>query len=147
MKRSTKEYKIENSNNFKIKLGSTTYKNPEIVYILGNTYISPITDKNNFKDDIELLKLKFKNHIKDYINNSDIFENKFVCDFNIRESGIKKNKKSFFSFEIYFKQNANNIVPLVELSRSINTFTNDITAKITTDLQKLQFISYKSKSC
>lgn len=147
MKRSTKEYKIENSNNFKIKLGSTTYKNPEIVYILGNTYISPISDKNKFNEDIELLKLKFKTHIKDYINKSDIFENKFVCDFNIRESGLKKNKKSFFSFEIYFKQSGNSIIPLAELSKKINTFTNDITSKMTTDLQKLQFISYKSKSC
>lgn len=145
MKRLNKELKIETSNNFKIKYGTINCKNPESIYFVGNTYISPIENKLLFNEDVEFIKTKFKTLIKQYLETSKQFESMYVFDFDIRESGLKTNKKSYFSFEIYLKQNKTNILPINELQHIADAFMNNITNSITTTLWLLNFKTFKNK--
>lgn len=145
MKRLNKELKIETSNNFKIKYGTINCKNPESIYFVGNTYIPPIENKLLFNEDVEFIKTKFKTLIKQYLETSKQFESMYVFDFDIRESGLKTNKKSYFSFEIYLKQNKTNILPINELQHIADAFMNNITNSITTTLWLLNFKTFKNK--
>ena len=47
---------------------------------------------------------KFKSQLKSVIISSPFFENKFVCDFDIKTASLRENKKNYFMFEFYVKQ-------------------------------------------
>lgn len=129
MKRLNKEIKLNVSNHINLKYGSTNKDNPQIVYILGKAWISP-----NFNGEYESIlngiQSNFRKKIKKDVMESNIFENKFVLDFDLNSTNMKKGKKKFLSFDLFLKQNANNVMALKELnpiiSNNIKSIANDL---------------------
>ena len=59
MKRLNKEYSIDINPSFKTKYGSTNHKKPEVIYIVGNTYISPSFESNDYVSEVNELKTSY----------------------------------------------------------------------------------------
>ena len=58
-------------------------------------------------DRIEHLKLLKKRLDEREIISSDLFESKFICDMDLRYSGILVGKKSFMNLECFFYTKSN----------------------------------------
>ena len=46
----------------------------------------------------------FKKKLKKSIANSQYFENRFVCDFDLKTASVRENKKNYISFEFFIRQ-------------------------------------------
>lgn len=143
MKRLNKEYSVDTNNSFNVKIGATNCKKPEVIYLLGNTYISPIDNKDAFTEELINIKESFRSSIKCFLENSNDFDRMFVCDFDVRESGLRKGKKSFLSFEIYIKQRE--ISTILEAQDKLKDFIPFMTNKLSKILKDNNFESYMKK--
>lgn len=106
---------------FRLKLGTINKKNPEVIYIEGKTFIMPLDDDMNYRNIMQLIKRNFNFYISESLKKCNIFENKFILDFQVANSGIKMNKKSFLYFQVLFRQDRNKILPI----KSVKTLSND----------------------
>lgn len=128
MKRLNKEYSYDLNPYFKMKYGTTNHKKPEVIYIVGNTYISPSFDSKNYMDDIEELKINLIDLIHNIILEYDTFSHKdYIFSLDICDNRIKKNKKTFLTFELYLKQKeCKHLLEIDDLIiKIIESLTND----------------------
>jgi hypothetical protein len=127
-----KEFNLELSNNFNVSVGTVDNKNPKSIYITisawGKTVQEKVIDYNKV---ISHMKRNIKlNIINNNINNRFI-EEQTIVDFDVRESGIKFDKRSYMNCEITLFQKYqpllitdNNL--LTDLSFIIETLIQDI---------------------
>lgn len=108
------EKKIENDS-FKLKIGTTNKINPMVIYVEGKAFISPEDDKEDYTKDIAEIKHVFKQSISDGLCTTDVFDNKYIIDFQVASSGIAVNKKSFLSFQFLVRQKKDNIMKLTDV--------------------------------
>lgn len=130
---------------FKVKLGTINKNNPSTVYVNGSVFISPLLNKENYDYDINEIKKNFNKIIKKQLNTNNLFSNKFICDFDVRTSGIKPNKKSFLSFQYHLKQNTLNIMKLDLLKRNANEMITLILNELEENIIEHDFSLSKSK--
>lgn len=142
--RSNSEKRIS-SQNFKLKIGTTMKMNPLVIYIEGRTFISPLSYKDDYSQDISEIKRTFRLAIGDNIRCSDLFENNYIVDFQVASKGIMPNKKSFLSFQFFLKQNRNNILKLKDLKPSAENIVNNIVQSLETDIIGHNFAISKTK--
>ena len=93
-----KQVKFPANDNFTIKYGTINALNPQSIYVSMNTWATP---KHNLRFDKKLrnLTINVKSKIHQSIN-YDVFYDKYIVDFDLRISGLQKNKSSFLSVEI-----------------------------------------------
>lgn len=112
-----------------LKYGSTNKDNPEIVYVLGKAWVSP-NFNGEYESILNSIQLDFRKKIKNIVTESNVFENKFVLDFDLNSINMKKDKKKFLSFDLFLKQNKSNVMKLKELntilSNNIGNLANDL---------------------
>lgn len=142
MKRLNKEYKINNSNNFKTKIGTVNKDNPQIIYLINEGWIVPNGDKRKFKLDLESVEEDFRNELKVLTKENCMFDKKFICNFDVKSNRMKIDKASALSVEVYLKQLDNN----VKLLPDIKDYLINISSKITNELnEKLKELGYTIK--
>lgn len=129
---------------FKISLGTTNKVNPLVVYVEGKTFISPLNEKDDYSRDISSIKYGLGQTIKNTINNSDLFDNKYILDFQIATKGITMNKKSFLTFQLLLKQK-NQIRQLKDLKKLAAKPITDIMSSLKETIEKHSFSISKSK--
>lgn len=103
MKRTTKEYNIQLHDNLITSYGTINKHKPQVVYLSCKTWVEPRTDLD-FDKVIENIFIEFKKELFNDILDSNFFDKKFISNFEIKTSSLKKEKKNFFNFEIYLKQ-------------------------------------------
>ena len=103
MKRFNKEIKIENDTHFNIKLGTTNKIKPIVFYINGSAWIKPI-DESGYEEKTENILYNFKKEIIEILSLNKNLSKKFIINFEAKFNAMKKNKKSYFSFELYLRQ-------------------------------------------
>ena len=138
------EKKIE-SENFKLKIGTTNKTNPLIVYIEGRTFICPIEDKDDYSRDISEIKHHFSRTISKCVHDSNLFENKFIIDFQVASKGISLNKKSFLSFQFLLRQNKDKILKLKDLKLSAEEMIREIVNTLEESIVEHNFVVSKTK--
>lgn len=138
------EKRIEHEN-FKLKLGTTNKNNPLIVYVEGKAFISPNEEKETYTRDINDIKRNLQWTIKKTIENSKYFQNDYILDFQVANSGIRKNKKSFLSVEFLFKQHAQNILKLKDVKKYAENDIKNIITSLSENITKHDFSLYKTK--
>ena len=129
MKRLNKEIKLNVCNHMNLKYGSTNKDNPEIVYVLGKAWVSPKFN-GDYESILNGIQNNFRKKIKNIVTESNIFENKFVLDFDLNSTNMEKGKKKFLSFDLFLKQDKSNVIKLKELnailSNNIGYIANDL---------------------
>jgi hypothetical protein len=126
-----KQVKMPTNKNFIIKYGTINALNPQSIYVSLHSWATP---RHNLRFDKKLrsLTLNVKNKIHRSIN-YDVFHKKYIVDFDLRASGLQKNKSSFLSVEItlFPKQILN--FPSDIYDNNIKGLIDDLTAQIKMD--------------
>lgn len=138
------EKKIE-SENFKLKIGTTNKTNPMVVYIEGRTFICPQEGKDDYSHDISEIKHNFKRSISQNIQNSNLFDNKYIIEFQVASNGISLNKKSFLSFQFLLRQNKDNVLKLKDLKVSAEGMIKNIVDSLEENIVEHNFVISKTK--
>ena len=134
-----------NNNYFKLKFGTTNSLNPIAIYIEGKTFLQPTIDKSDYNEDINELKNKLRILIRDTLIKDNKFFNKdnYILDFDVANSGLIKNKKSFLTIQIFLKQKGE--VKFVDLYKSTCDDMNDLMNKFSMEVFNHNFLLCKSK--
>lgn len=138
------EKKIENED-FKLKIGTTNKINPIVIYVEGKAFICPTDDKDDYSRDISEIKHQFKRSISENLYGTDVFDGKYIMDFQVASSGISVNKKSFLSFQFLLRQKANNIMKLSEVKTKSESMILEIVGSLKDSILAHNFQLSKTK--
>lgn len=98
----------------------------------------------NYDETINLIFNNFKKRLKKTITNSNHFENRFVCDFDLKTASVRENKKNYISFEFFVKQR-NNVFSLKEMKKKMKETFKGIINDLVNDLNYHTFKVTKTK--
>lgn len=143
MERLNKEYDINLNKNVRTKYGSINRLNPVVIYINGKSWISPTFD-GNYEELVKKIFNSFRKELKMQVNSSPYFENKIICDFDLKISSLKENKKNFLSFEFYIKQKVN-VIQLKDMKILIKSTFKTAIDNLVNNLINNSFIMTKDK--
>jgi hypothetical protein len=143
-KRTNVEKRLKNDF-FNIKLGTVNKNNPEVIYFEVRTFISPLEENNNYSQVFAFLKKEFSKKISDSLKLNDFFSEKYILDFQIANSGIKINKKSYLSFQLFLKQKNEVIKELKEIKKIAEPFLVNLLNEFKTDIISNNFSVTKTK--
>ena len=107
---------------FNLKLGTMDKTNPLVVYIEGKVCISPNEEKENYSKDVRDFKYGLKQSIRENLLASKYFQDKYILEFQIADSGIKMNKKSFLTFEFLLTQPEGRVLKLNDVKKNTEQF-------------------------
>lgn len=109
------EKKLEHDS-FKLKIGTTNKLNPIVVYVEGKAFITPSEANDDYSRDISEIRHALKRSISDCLSTLNVFDKKFILDFQVATNGINVGKKSFMSFQFLLRQaDKDNIKKLSEI--------------------------------
>ena len=138
------EKKIEHEK-FNLKIGTTNRNNPLVVYIEGKTFISPNVEKNSYNIDISNIKKSFNRHISNELKTSSLFESNHILDFQVAQSGINVNKKTFLNFQLLFKQKKDKIMKMKDIKEKSTPFIYNILNMLEDCIVDHEFSLFKIK--
>jgi hypothetical protein len=129
MKRLNKEYKLDVCKHISLKYGTVNRNNPQVVYVSGKCWVSPLRAMN-YGDIISNIEKEMRRNIKTFFIDEINFDNKYILDFDINVDNINPNEKKFLSFDFYLRQNEKNKKQLVDLkdmlNRKVSTIANNL---------------------
>lgn len=129
MKRLNKEYKLDVCKHISLKYGTVNRNNPQVVYISGKCWVSPLRVMN-YGDIISNIEKEMRRNIKTFFIDEINFDNKYILDFDINVDNINPNEKKFLSFDFYLRQNEKNKKQLGDLkdmlNRKVSTIANNL---------------------
>jgi hypothetical protein len=103
-----KTSKIPTNKMVKCSYGTVDSVELKSIYINLQTWVTPITDKENWNR----IVLNMSRDIKHIVFNSlnrELFNEKFIVDLDLRSSGLSTGKKSFMNLEITLFLKENNV--------------------------------------
>lgn len=95
-----KEFKIDSKDNYRVKLGTINNKDPKCIYFEIKGWGQP-TNKHeiDYHKIINDITKKIKTLVYNKIN-YDHFDKTYLLDFDLRHSGVKYGKRSYFNCEV-----------------------------------------------
>ena len=115
-----KEVKLSLDNNFKTIYGTVDSQNLKTIYIKILTWAEPVEDFDVYSHEVSVLKKRIKNKLNE--NLTPKFEpNKYIVDFDIKNSGIRYGKKSYLNINITLFTNTNEKITTLIYKENIKT--------------------------
>ena len=150
IKKINSEYKVNNTSPFTVTMGTANKKNPEVIYSVLSTYITPNTDEIN-ESIFDIVSKNTKKSLKNSIMKYGLCENNIIVVSDVAANRMLKGKQSYFDMQIYFKPQKN--IPTLknkkfkDISDSIyNTYVKNIVSDIESTLKKNGFTMSKNKN-
>ena len=143
-KRLTSEKSLQHDT-FKLKLGTMDKTNPLVVYIDGKVFITPNEEKDSYTKDMKDIKYDLRKTIREKLSNTDFFQNEYILEFQIADSGIKTNKKSFLTFELLLRQPAGRVLKLGDIKKHMEQNIYDIINSLEQNIVEHNFSLSKTK--
>lgn len=126
-----KQVKLPVNEYFTVKYGTINALTPQSIFVSIHSWAMP---KHNLRFDKKLRKLNLtvKNKIYEEIN-YDVFHKRYIVDFDLRASGLQKDKQSFLAIEITLYPK--DVVPFPSdvYGNSIEKMINNLLADIKKD--------------
>ena len=132
MKRLNKEYKLDVCSHIKLKYGTVNRNNPQVIYVSGKCWVSPLR-KMDYTSVFNEAEKNMRKNIKTFLIDGVNFEDKYILDFDINIDNISPNEKKFLSFDFYLKQNEKN-------KKELSAFKDAFNRKISTIVNNLVYI-------
>lgn len=131
LKKLGKQIKLPENDNFVAKYGTINALKPQSIFITIQSWATP---KHNlrFKKKLRSLTINTKNNIRELVN-YDVFYDKYILDFDIRESGLKKDKPSFLSIELTLYPKNQVSFPSDIYNKNIEYLIRNLTSNIKRD--------------
>lgn len=118
---------------FSPKLGTVNKNNPEAVYLMGKTYVTPEEyeyELNTYKDNIRELENRIRGIVNEYASNSEVFKKNFILNFEVSEAGLRFGKRSYLFFQIFFSQKNLSPVPVGKLKEMCEESLQNLLGKL-----------------
>ena len=136
--------KKSNSDFFRVKIGTMNKSNPQVLYIEGRTFISP-QEEYDYYSYMAQFRKNMNRYITETISDFNCFDNRYILDFQVANSGIKVGKKSFLSFQLFLRQKQDNIKSLKEMKNTLQDFVDNILFSLKENIIENGFNIYKTK--
>jgi hypothetical protein len=121
-----KSAKLSGYRNYKVNYGTVDSKNLKSIYINIQTWAEPKIEIESPNRVVNNLSRSIKHSVLESIN-TNIFEDKFIVDLDLRSSGIQLNKKSFLNLECYlYLKELDNDFKSLEIKNSIKSISDEI---------------------
>lgn len=150
IKKINSEYKVNNTSPFTVTMGTANKKNPEVIYSVLSTYITPNTDEID-ESIFDIVSKNTKKSLKNSIMKYGLCENNIIVVSDVAANRMLKGKQSYFDMQIYFKPQKN--IPTLknkkfkDISDSIyNTYVKNIVSDIESTLKINGFTMSKNKN-
>ena len=129
-----KQLRIDNHINYNMIYGTVNNIKPKSIYVSISSWAKPmINDEINYKTIITKLQKKIKKHLFDKLEPEFFDIKRSIVVFDMRESGIRFNKKSYMNCEITLYQKKlfklGDDVLQSNLNKISDTLINDILNK------------------
>lgn len=138
------EKKIKNDF-FNIKIGTVNRLNPQVIYFEVRTFISPMEEYGNYNYVFSSLRKELSRNLTEKLSNNKYFNKKFILDFQVANSGVKVNKKSYLTFQLFLKQNGNELKELKEIKKISEPFMTEILNELKQNIIDFNFSITKTK--
>ncbi len=138
------EKKIKNDF-FNIKIGTVNRLNPQVIYFEVRTFISPMEEYSNYNYVFSSLRKELSRNLTEKLSNNKYFNKKFILDFQVANSGVKVNKKSYLTFQLFLKQNGNELKELKEIKKISEPFMTEILNELKQNIIDFNFSITKTK--
>ena len=129
MKRLKKEYSLDVCNHIVLKYGTVNRDNPQVIYISGKCWVSPLYEMD-YEKAISAIEKDMRRNIRNMLTDGVNFDKKFILDFDINVDGLSPTNKRFLSFDFYLRQNEKNKKELSKLqpllSGKVSTISNNL---------------------
>jgi hypothetical protein len=139
-----KQMKLEMFDNYNVNLGTVDNKNPKALYVTVSAWGKPINlDDDNYTVAIKKLNKDIKKKVYEALPKNLFDGNRTIVDFEIKESGISNERRSYMNCEItLYKLNNFKIQ-----SNLINDAVKSVTTKVITEVFDLNpyFTFHKTK--
>lgn len=125
LKRKSKEYKLNTSDNFKAIYGSVNKETSDVIYIRVRGKVKPNQKQDNYSNDV----LEFKSSLIDYIgvmvgSMNSILNKNYIFDVELTEKCITYKKSSHIKYDLY-------VIPIKSINlESFYDTALDITNKV-----------------
>lgn len=131
-KKINSEFKISNDSSFSITMGTSNKKNPEVIYAIISTYVTPLTTEINEDLFLELEK-NIKTQLKKQIASSNLCNKDIIVVTDIAANRMIYNKQTYLDIQIYFKPTKET---LETRKKSFKNISNEIYETYIKDLVK-----------
>lgn len=138
--------KVINHKNIKAKIGFTDKKNHNTFYIEGSGFITPNEDIDDFDEIMGLIKNYCKQSLKKRLLTNKTIDRNFLMNFEVCSDRMKKNKKSFLSFQYHFMQKDRKNRSILDVKKYENDFFIDILNDVENELKKYNIDINKKKN-
>lgn len=149
-KKINSEYKVKNEDSsFIVTMGTSNKKNPEVIYSVLSTYITPSSEEIN-EEFLEKVPKNIKKNLKSTISKYGLCEKDVIVVSDVATSRMLYGKQSYFDMQIYFKPQKDILLSknrkFKEISEDIyETFVKDIANNIEISLNTNGFLTSKNK--
>lgn len=143
-----KEIKLDFNENYSVLTGTVDNKNPKAVYIIISAWGNPKSDKIiDYTRVLNNMNKAIKNVLFNNVDDKRFNKDQTIVDLDMRESGIKFNKRSYMSCEITLYQ-SNNFKHLPVTSKELLDYIKNISSVVLTDAFDCNdyFIFHKTKN-
>lgn len=142
MKVRGKEYKLNSKENYTVKLGTFNNLKPTCFYFNIKGWTTPKGEnEENFGQVVKMLNKRIKNKLFNVVDGDKFQKEIIIVDLDLRSSGIKYGKKSYFNCEVTMYQKET--VPLLGLTDTINDITNNLITEVLEEFEYLNFTKKK----
>ena len=138
------EKKIKNDF-FNIKIGTVNRLNPQVIYFEIRTFISPLEEYDNYNFIFSSLRKNLSKNLMEKLNGNYFFNKNFILDFQVANSGVKINKKSYLTFQIFLKQNDDSLKNLKEIKKICEPLITEILDDLKKNILSYNFLIAKTK--
>jgi len=139
-----KQMKLEMFDNYKVNIGTVDNKNPKALYVTISAWGKPINlDDDNYTLVIKKLNKEIKKKVYEVLPKNLFDGNRSIVDFEIKESGISYERRSYMNCEItLYKLNKFKIQ-----NNLINDAVKSVTANVIAEVFDLNpyFTFHKTK--
>jgi len=146
VKRFNSEKEFFSNDKIELRYGSINKLKPNIIYVIGNSWIIP-QYVGDYKRDIINIINRFKKLLRQRVKESNNFDNNMVCDFDVKFATLKENKKNCMSFEVFLKQySKNGIIPLNDLQDVLLNIFKEVVIELMFDLKEKSFAVNRTRN-
>ena len=145
MKRLNKEYKLDVCKHINLKYGTVNKNNPQVVYISGKCWVSPLKQMD-YANVINGIEKDMRKNIKNFLIDGINFDNKYILDFDISIDKLLPNEKKFLSFDFYLRQNEKNKKDIADLKDIFNSKISTIANNLVYMFKENDFTIQKTKN-
>jgi hypothetical protein len=129
----------------KAKVGITDKKNQKVFFLEGGAFITPAEECEDFPEIMNNIESTCRRSIKNKLIGHNAISNDFLMNFEVCSDRMKKDKKTYLSFQYHFKQKNENNISIVTLKEKNEDFFISLLDDIENELSQYNMIVSKTR--